>query len=85
VESDYPKLLLTSWVVKGEIASPNCPHFEAEIADFDLNYCIPVENSKNNISGSTSRFFGEFSRLGVSAPGHLLFTPPDFRSYLASP
>jgi hypothetical protein len=51
VESDYPKLLLTSWVVKGEIASPNCPHFEAEIADFDLNYCIPEENSKNNISG----------------------------------
>jgi len=29
--------------------SPNCPHFEAEIADFDSNYCILRKNPKRNI------------------------------------
>jgi hypothetical protein len=33
----------------------NCPHFEAEIADFDLNYCILRKNPKNNITGRSPR------------------------------
>jgi hypothetical protein len=30
---------------QGENCFPNCPHFAAKIADFDLNYCILKENA----------------------------------------
>jgi hypothetical protein len=36
---------------RGKIASPNLPHFAAQIADFGLNYCILNVKAKNNISG----------------------------------
>jgi hypothetical protein len=29
------KIFLSSWVVKGEFASPRCPYFLAKIHDFD--------------------------------------------------
>jgi hypothetical protein len=46
------KILLTSWVVKGEIVSPNFPHSPAKIADFGLKYGILKKNAINSISGS---------------------------------
>jgi len=49
--TSVPKILLTSWVVKGEIASPNFPHFPAKIAAFGLKYGILKKNAKNSISG----------------------------------
>jgi len=52
-------------VVKGKIASPNCPHFPGRIADFGLKYRILGENSKNNISGSTPRLSDEKTRIPV--------------------
>jgi len=46
------KILLRQRAVKGKIASPRCPYSLGKIDDFHLNYGIPKENPKNNISGS---------------------------------
>jgi hypothetical protein len=35
-ETTTEEILLTVWVVKEKIASPNCPHFPAKIAGFGL-------------------------------------------------
>jgi hypothetical protein len=50
------KILLTSWVVKGEFASPNCPYFPAKIDDFGLKRCILKGNAKNHITAGNIQF-----------------------------
>jgi hypothetical protein len=49
--NDNLKILFCEWAVKGEIVSPNCPHFPAKIADFRFKYCILRGNTKNKTSG----------------------------------
>jgi len=39
-----------------KLAPPNCPHFQAKIADFGLKYCILNENAKNSVTGSSPSF-----------------------------
>jgi hypothetical protein len=58
-EKTIPKILLISNPVKGEIASPNCPHFTVKIADFGLKYRIQEEIVKNSISGRKRDFLGQ--------------------------
>ena len=42
-----------------KLAPPNCPHFQAKIADFGLKCCILKENAKNSTSGGTFRLSGK--------------------------
>ena len=60
-ETTVPKILLSPWVVKMEIASENALRFQGKIDDLPLKCGILEENSKNKTSGRTSCFFRTFS------------------------
>ena len=48
------EILLTSWLVKKEIASGNSLDSQAQFEDLRLKYCIQEENAQNTLSGSNA-------------------------------
>ena len=71
VKTITKEILLTSRIVKGEIASPNCPHFPGRIADFGLKYRILKGNTKNRTSGRSP-----YSLRKFFPPWLILMLPP---------
>jgi len=49
------KILLSEWIVKGEIASTNCPVHPNKIADFHSKYWILNEYAKNKIKKKSTQ------------------------------